>query len=49
MQDASGVIGRTEARAASFPPRPSLSDGDINKCTGKERELDRSILSLELL
>ncbi|KAK5769856.1 hypothetical protein PVK06_049896 [Gossypium arboreum] len=27
MQDASGMIGRTEARAASFPPRPSLREG----------------------
>lgn len=24
MQDASGMIGRTEARAAFFPPRPSF-------------------------
>ncbi|MCH86936.1 hypothetical protein A2U01_0007799 [Trifolium medium] len=24
MQDASEMIGRTKARAASFPPRPSL-------------------------
>lgn len=31
MQDASGMIGRTEARAASFPPRPSLCVGDIKR------------------
>lgn len=48
-QDASRVIGQTEATAASFPQRPSLSAGDVNNCTGKERELGRSILSLELL
>ncbi|KAJ6969159.1 hypothetical protein NC653_036966 [Populus alba x Populus x berolinensis] len=31
MQDANGMIGRTEARAASFPPRPSLCVGDIKR------------------
>ncbi|KAF1899552.1 hypothetical protein Lal_00019680 [Lupinus albus] len=31
MQDASGMIGQTEARAASFPPRPSLCVGDIKR------------------
>ncbi|KAL0903054.1 hypothetical protein M5K25_028231 [Dendrobium thyrsiflorum] len=31
MQDASGMIGRTEARAASFPPRPSLCVGDTKR------------------
>ena len=32
MQDASGMIGRTEARAAaSFPPRLSLCVGDIKR------------------
>ncbi|GER45592.1 NADH dehydrogenase subunit 7 [Striga asiatica] len=31
MRDASGMIGRTEARAASFPPRPSLCVGDIKR------------------
>ncbi|GKC24915.1 protein NBR1 [Tanacetum coccineum] len=30
MRDASGMIGRIEARAPSFPPRPSLCVGDIN-------------------
>lgn len=31
MRDASGMIGRTEARAASFPPRPSLCVGDTKR------------------
>ncbi|KAI3479120.1 hypothetical protein L1887_58882 [Cichorium endivia] len=31
MRDASGMIGRTEARAPSFPPRPSLCVGDIKR------------------
>ncbi|VFQ93865.1 unnamed protein product [Cuscuta campestris] len=42
MRDASGMIGRTEARAASFPPRPSLCVGDIKRV--HQRELGRSIL-----
>ena len=35
MQDASGMIGRTEAGAASFPPRPSLCVGDIKRAHRK--------------
>ncbi|GKA34210.1 hypothetical protein Tco_0720639 [Tanacetum coccineum] len=31
MRDASGMIGRTEARALSFPPRPSFCVGDIKR------------------
>ncbi|GKC54729.1 hypothetical protein Tco_1077474 [Tanacetum coccineum] len=31
MRDANGMIGRTEARAPSFPPRPSLCVGDIKR------------------
>nr|GEU38184.1 hypothetical protein [Tanacetum cinerariifolium] len=31
MRDASGMIGWTEARAPSFPPRPSLCVGDIKR------------------
>uniref|UniRef100_A0A5K1C8R0 Uncharacterized protein n=1 Tax=Nymphaea colorata TaxID=210225 RepID=A0A5K1C8R0_9MAGN len=31
MRDASGMIDRTEARAASFPPRPSLCVGDTKR------------------
>ncbi|GJT79147.1 hypothetical protein Tco_1053489, partial [Tanacetum coccineum] len=31
MLDASGMIGRTEARAPSFPPCPSLCVGDIKR------------------
>jgi len=41
MRDASGMIGRTEAGAASFPPRPCVSEMQ-SECTGKERELGRS-------
>jgi hypothetical protein len=44
MQDASGMIGRTEARAAFFPPRPSLCVGDIKRVHRKIRELSRSVL-----
>ncbi|KAK8612701.1 hypothetical protein V6N13_092812 [Hibiscus sabdariffa] len=44
MQDASGMTGRTKARDASFPPRPSLCVGDIKRVHRKKRELGRSIL-----
>jgi hypothetical protein len=37
MRDASGMIGRTEAGAASFPPRPSLCVGDIKRVHRKEK------------
>jgi len=37
MQDASGMIDRTEARAAFFPPRPSLCVGDIKRVHRKRR------------
>ncbi|PKI36996.1 hypothetical protein CRG98_042618 [Punica granatum] len=39
MQDASGMIGRTEARAASFPPRPSF----IRSITAHSHDLCREI------
>jgi hypothetical protein len=37
MQDASGMIDHTEARAAFFPPRPSLCVGDIKRVHRKRR------------
>src|SRR3954468_8701228 len=44
MRDASGMIGRTEARAASFPPRPSLCVGDTKRVHRKRTgKLGRSI------
>ncbi|KAF8038257.1 hypothetical protein BT93_B0953 [Corymbia citriodora subsp. variegata] len=50
MQDASGMIGRTEAKVAFFPPHPSLTGtGSIysmakHKCTlTRSLPRDRSI------
>lgn len=40
MRDASGMIGRTEARAASHRVLPCVSEIQ-SECTGKERELGR--------